>query len=141
MDQHSSEIRPRVENPARWQSALARAEAEGIRVCQVQGTGQWIATSGTTAGAAYALAVTGNVAHGCDCLAGMNGDPVCKHRAAFYLLIGALVRPERSVDCPDCNGCGVHYDKGLERAGLLYPTCAACGGSGLVDAPVLHSAA
>ena len=36
------------------------------------------------------MAVTGNVAHGCDCLAGLNDDPVCKHRAAFYLLIGAL---------------------------------------------------
>ena len=56
---------------------------------QLQGTGQWIATSGSDATVAYELRVTGNVAHGCDCLAGLNGDPVCKHRAAFYLLIGA----------------------------------------------------
>ena len=81
-----SEPRPRVENPARWRTAAESAEQEGIRVCQLQGSGQWIATSGSQAGAAYEIEVTGNVAHGCDCLAGLNGDPVCKHRAAFYLL-------------------------------------------------------
>src|SRR5215213_8017848 len=130
-----SEPHVRVENPARWEKAAERAAQEGIRVCQVQGTGQWIATSGSQSGTAYEVAVTGNVAHGCDCLAGLNGDPVCKHRAAFYLLIGALVIPEPEppapaplVECPDCNGCGVHYDKGLERAGLLYPMCRACDG-------------
>jgi hypothetical protein len=121
----------RVENPARWSKAAERAEAEGIRVCQLQGTGQRIATSGSQSGTAYKVAVTGNVDHGCDCLAGLNGDPDCKHRAAFYLLIGALVVPERSVDCPDCNGCGVHYDKGLEQAGLLYPSCRTCNGTGV----------
>ena len=92
-------------------------------------------------------AVTGNVAHGCDCLAGLNGDPVCKHRAAFYLLFGALSLPEPDPpapaslrDCPDCSGCGVHYDRQLERLGLLYPTCRTCQGTG-VSAPGFEPAA
>jgi hypothetical protein len=72
--------------------AAQRAIDEDVRGCQLQGTGQWVATSGTHPGIAYEVAVTGNVAHDCDCLAGLNGDPVCKHRAAFYLLIGALDR-------------------------------------------------
>ena len=142
-----SERRMRAENPARWWKAAERAEAEGIRVCQLQGSGQWIATSGTANGVAYELQITGNVAHGCDCLAGLNGDPVCKHRAAFYLLIGALNTPEPEppapaslMDCPDCNGCGVHYDRQLERLGLLYPTCRSCNGKGVRD-PALQPAA
>src|SRR5215212_2388823 len=113
-----SQERTRSENPARWWKAAERAEAECVRVCQLQGSGHWIATSGTQPGTAYEVAVTGNVAHGCDCLAGLNGDPLCKHRAAFYLLIGALVVPEpeppapaAEVDCPDCAGCGVLYDR------------------------------
>src|SRR5262245_1629793 len=87
--------RTRVDSPARWQQAATRAIAEGVRIAQVQGAGQWIATSGTQEGVAYAVEVTGNIAHGCDCLAGLNDDPVCKHRAAFFLLIGALkIEPE-----------------------------------------------
>jgi hypothetical protein len=142
-----SQTRTHVENPARWWKAAERAEQEGVRVCQLQGTGQWIATSGSQSGTAYVIEVTGNVAHGCDCLAGLNGDPVCKHRAAFYLLIGALVMtepeppaPAAEGECPDCNGCGVLYDKGLERAGLLYPACRTCDGKG-VHAPARRHAA
>src|SRR5215217_530680 len=89
-----SPTRTHVENPARWWKAAERAETDGVRVCQLQGSGQWIATSGTQLRTAYEVEVTGNVAHGCACLTGLNGDPVCKHRAAFYLLISALVPPE-----------------------------------------------
>jgi hypothetical protein len=137
-----AQTRTRVENPARWLKAAERAETEGIRICQLQGTGQWIATSGTAAGTAYEVQVTGNVAHSCDCLAGLNGDPVCKHRAAYYVLIGALdLTPEpdppavaAGADCAECHGCGVVYDRALERLGLLYPACPACGGSGTAPA-------
>jgi hypothetical protein len=115
------QTRARVENPARWLKAAERAVAEGIQVRQLQGTGQWIANSGTDAAVAYELEVTGNVAHGCDCLAGLNGDPVCKHRAAWYLLVGAIdLTPEpeppaplcfrcqgRDVGCPVCAGDGI----------------------------------
>src|SRR5215203_4682092 len=75
---------------ARWMKAAARAVAEGVQVRQLAGSGQWIASSGSDSSVAYEVEVTGNVAHGCGCLAGLNDDPVCKHRAAFYLLIGAL---------------------------------------------------
>lgn len=140
----AQQTRTRAENPVRWIKAGERAMAEGIRVCQLQGSGQWVATSGSQSSIAYEVQVTGNVAHGCDCLAGLNGDPCCKHRAAFYLLIGALdLTPEPAgpalgalIDCPQCRGCGVHYDRELERAGLLYPPCAACAGTGQIVAPV-----
>src|SRR5215207_5995102 len=99
-----SETHAPLETPARWEKAAERAEQEAIRVCQVQGSGQWIATSGSQSGTAYEVSVTGNIAHGCDCLAGLNGDPVCKHRAAFYLLIGALIMPEPPAPAP-CIAC------------------------------------
>jgi len=137
------QTRTRIENPARWTAAAERALAEGVQVRQLQGSGQWVASSGSDSTIAYGIAVTGNVAHGCDCLAGLNSDPVCKHRAAFYLLIGALdLTPEpdppalgSEIDCPECHGCGVIYSRDLERAGWLYPSCPACGGSGVTNAP------
>ena len=59
----------------------------------------------------------------------------------------ALVLPEPEppapaslMDCPDCNGCGVLYDRQLERLGLLYPTCRSCKGTG-VKAPTERPAA
>ena len=73
----------RIGSPARWMKAAERAIAEGIQIRQLAGSGQWVATSGSDTGAAYEVAVTGNVAHGCGCLDGLNEDPVCKHRAAF----------------------------------------------------------
>jgi hypothetical protein len=96
----AQQVRTRVENPDRWIKAAERAVSEGIQVRQLQGSGQWITTSGTQSGVAYELLVTGNVAHGCDCLAGLNGDPCCKHRAAFYLLIGAIAMPEPEPPAP-----------------------------------------
>lgn len=74
----------------RWKKAVERAISEGVEVRQLAGSGAWIATSGSQAGVAYELRVSGNFAWGCECLAGMNGDPVCKHRAAWYLLAGSL---------------------------------------------------
>lgn len=105
--------RTRQDTPMRWHKAAQRAITEQIAVAQLQGSGQWIATS-SQPGVAYELAVTGNVAHGCSCLAGMNDDPVCKHRAAYYLLIGALFT---SRICP---GCGA-----AAQDGDIY--CGACG--------------
>jgi hypothetical protein len=64
------------------------------------------------------------------------GDPCCKHAARYYLDLGTLtlIAPAAPADCPECHGCGVIYDKGLERAGLLYPTCGNCGGKGVAPA-------
>ena len=80
----------RTASPARWQAALTRAIAEGVQVRQLAGSGAWIATSGQDAAIAYQVAVSGGVAHGCDCPAGEHGDPVCKHRALWYHVAGLL---------------------------------------------------
>lgn len=129
-----SRIRP--ENAIRWQKAAERAITEGIQVRQLQGSGQWIATSGQDDAVAYELEVTGNIAHGCTCLAGLHGDPCCKHKAAFFVLVGALALTPapQDVNCPACLGCGTVYDRNLEKAGWLYPDCRECAGSGLVAA-------
>ncbi len=113
------QTRTRVENPARWMKAAERAITEGIQVRQLQGSGQWIASSGRDSTVAYEIDVTGNVAHGCDCLAGLNGDPCCKHRAAFYLLIGALdLTPEPD---PPALGAGSHLPGLQWLRGSLQP--------------------
>jgi hypothetical protein len=78
----------RIENPAG--GLHPPAVTEGIRVRQLQGPGQWVTSSGSDAKTACELQVTGNVEHGCGCLARLNDDPVCKHRASFCLLVGAL---------------------------------------------------
>ncbi|HZU76311.1 MAG TPA: hypothetical protein VFA70_06070 [Dehalococcoidia bacterium] len=71
--------------PDRWQAALRRAFAQGIEVRQLAGSGMWIATSGTDASVAYEVSQ-----FGCSCPAAEFGDPVCKHRAAYYHLLGIL---------------------------------------------------
>lgn len=78
----------RTSTPERWQAALARARKEGIEVRQLVGSGGWIATSGTDRRAAYELDVTSGVVHGCACPAALHDDPVCKHRAAYWLALG-----------------------------------------------------
>ena len=129
------QIGTRANSRARWMKAAERAVHEGILLRQLAGSGQWIASSGSDASVAYEVEVTGRVAHGCGCLAGLNDDPVCKHRAAFYLLIGVItLTPE-----PDTGARGHDGLSGLQRlrrplqprAGttrLLYPTCRRCNG-------------
>src|SRR5919112_153740 len=97
---------PRASTPERWQAAADRAHAEGIEVRKVIDSGAWVATSGRDSAVAYTLDVTGNIAHGCGCLAGLNDDPVCKHRAMFYVLIGALTPTPATHQCPVCSGGG-----------------------------------
>ncbi|MFN8593044.1 MAG: hypothetical protein U0031_16430 [Thermomicrobiales bacterium] len=80
--------KPREATPERWQAAIARAKKEGVEVRQLVGSGGWIATSGTNRHAAYELEVTGGYVHGCACQAAAFDDPVCKHRAAFWLAAG-----------------------------------------------------
>jgi hypothetical protein len=139
----------RANTRARWMKAAERAVHEGVQLRQLAGSGQWIARSGSDDAVAYEVEVTGTVAHGCGCLAGLNGDPVCKHRAAFSLVIGVITRTPKpdlpalgaGADCPDCNGCGVHSSRELERRGLLYPTCRTCDGTGILPVPALRPAA
>ena len=76
------------------------------------------------------------------------GDPVCLHRAAYWYVQGGLERepepeppaPILPIDCAQCRGCGVLNDRELERAGVLYPPCVACAGTGEIVAPVLVAA-
>lgn len=56
--------------------AAQRGITEAIQVRQLAGSDQWIATSGSDGATVYGLEVTGAVAQGCDCLAGLNGDGV-----------------------------------------------------------------
>jgi hypothetical protein len=78
----------RASTPQRWQAALARAQKEGIEVRQLVGSGGWIATSGTDRRTAYELDVTRGIVHGCACPAASHDDPVCKHRAAYWVALG-----------------------------------------------------
>src|SRR5215210_68862 len=142
--------RTRQATPERWQHAAERAIAEGIEVRQVNASGMWVANSGSQANVAYLLEITGSLVQSCSCPAGSFGDPCCKHAARFYLDAGLLELddPEpdppalgASVECPDCHGCGVLYDRNLERAGWLYPNCPAYQGTGIVPVANPDSAA
>ncbi|MDQ3694334.1 MAG: hypothetical protein M3464_11995 [Chloroflexota bacterium] len=122
--------------PTRWQSAVERAISEGVQVRQLAGSGAWIATSGSDAATAYEIEVTGEVAHGCSCLAGINGDPVCKHRAAFYFALG-LLDPEPEPPAPALAPCGYCFGRGWEtvigKSGAAYRfDCQVCDGAGSV---------
>ncbi|MDQ3695035.1 MAG: hypothetical protein M3464_15615 [Chloroflexota bacterium] len=131
--------RPRVATPQRWQKALSRAIDGQVQVRQLAGCGAWIATSASDPSTAYELEITGEVAHGCSCLAGLNSDPVCCHRAMFYHQLGHLdpePEPPAPAICRACQGCGLIYDRDLERAGLLYPSCQPCHGTGKVVTPL-----
>ena len=134
----------RAPSPERWQKAAERALAEGIEVRQVNASGMWVANSGSQANIAYLLEITGSLVRSCSCPAGTFGDPCCKHAARYYLNVGLLEidDPEPdppalggSADCSECHGCGVIYDRNLEKAGWFYPNCPACAGTGEVKTP------
>ena len=129
--------RNRQASPERWQKAVQRAIDEHIEVRQVNANGMWTASSGSDPKLAYVLEVVAGVVRSCSCPAGEFGDPCCKHAAHYYLDAG-LLDPEPdppalgvTQDCPDCRGCGVLYDRELDRLGLLYPPCLTCSGSGM----------
>lgn len=75
----------RANSAARWREALLRAQAEGVQIRQLAGSGMWIATSATDIVTAYEV-----TPWGCECHAGQFGDPVCKHRAALLEVLGRL---------------------------------------------------
>lgn len=87
----------RQATPARWQAALARAIETDIQIRQIAGTGEWIATSGTRAVAYRTDGVS------CECEAALlGGDPVCRHRAAYWHALGLLdLDPEPDPPAPD----------------------------------------
>ncbi len=132
--------------PERWQAALRRAIAEGIQVRQLAGSGAWIATSGSDAAAAYLVS-----AQGCECQAGEYGDPICKHRAAYWHALGALdqeiepaaaplVTAPTPATCPTCGGNG--FDPACQghriaRDYLVRCPCPRCDGTGRVTVSVV----
>ena len=130
----------RTGTPARWRAAIKRAIKEGIEVRQLAGSGAWVAASGSDAGAAYEVAVSGGVAHGCTCPAGAHGDPVCKHRAAFYHTVGVLDPEPPTPAAPAAFPCAECHGTGTERvaaAGRWFVVaCLACDGAGALPADV-----
>lgn len=124
----------RQASPARWQKAVERAISDGVQVRQLAGSGAWIATSGSDSSAAYELEVTGEIVQGCNCLAGLNGDPVCKHRAAFYLAVGVL---DPKPGAPALAPCGYCYGRGWETVvgksdAEFRFACQVCAGAGTI---------
>lgn len=91
--------------PERWAAAAARAAAEGVEVRQIATTGQWVATSGTDRTVCYLMDITNGVATACTCPAGDFGDPVCKHRAAYYVAAGMLDPEPPTPAAPACRIC------------------------------------
>lgn len=90
----------KIASPERWQLAARRARTEGITVRQVNDTGQWIATSGSSKIKAYTLKIVNGMVMSCSCeAAAMWGDPCCKHRAAYYLSTGRI-----ELDAPAAGG-------------------------------------
>ncbi len=77
--------RIRPDTRERWQAAAQRAVAEGVTVRQLAGCGMWIATSTSCPGTAYEV-----TPWECECHAGQHGDPVCKHRAAYWVALGIV---------------------------------------------------
>lgn len=127
----------RQATPARWRKAVERAVSGNIQVRQLAGSGAWIATSGSDASTADELEVTGDVAHGGNCLAGLNGDPCCKHRAAFYLAVGLLDPEPEPPAAPAADPCGYCFGRGREtvvgKSGAAYRfDCQLCDGAGTV---------
>lgn len=89
----------RVATPERWQEAAQRAQRHGVEVRRLdgayqKGTENWIATSISDPNRAHLLQVRDGIVVSCGCEAARFGDPVCHHRAAFYLFKGTLVVPE-----------------------------------------------
>jgi hypothetical protein len=96
-----------------------------------------VASSGSDATVAHEMDVTGAVAHGCSCLAGLNNDPVCKHKAAYFILVGALDStpepqpPGPAVRCWRCFGEGECW------VDSVFAACPICGGNGRLSAPII----
>lgn len=71
---------------ARWVRAYEKVEARCLGIAKDRYAYLVKSDSGNT----YRVTGAGNVATTCSCPAGINGNPVCWHRAAVYALIGAF---------------------------------------------------
>lgn len=84
---------------SRFLAAARRVVDEGIEI-EPLANGDFIATSASKAGIRYVVSMQGNLAATCGCPAGQQGDPVCKHRAAVYMHLGALSLEPPRVTTP-----------------------------------------
>jgi hypothetical protein len=126
-------VRPRriAETPQRWQTALDRALENALDVLIEPVSGEAFVESACKPGTLYAVTRTT-----CTCPAGVAGDPVCQHRAAYRCQMGELpleavpVAPVRR--CSWCAGAGQ-----IEQWGVGGPigsqTCPDCGGGGIAE--------
>jgi len=141
---HAQARTTRTPSPERWQKAAQRAITEGIEVRQVNASGMWVANSGTAAGVAYMLEITGEIVHTCTCPAGTFGDPCCKHAARFYLDAGILEvdepkpGPASRTSCFRCNGIGTIEEFGRGWNVIDVRSCPVCTGTGELPAIPLH---
>src|SRR5215204_2892748 len=99
--QTTTRTRDTADTPARWAKALERAIAQGVTVRQLATSGAWIATSGSDVEVAYIVSTDT-----CECRAGAEGDPCCKHRAALRQRLGLLEPAPAPIPTPirpDCH--------------------------------------
>ena len=109
------------DTPERWQTALQRALAAGVAVYQEDSTRMLVVTSATKPGVVY---VTDGQT--CICPAGVAGDPVCLHRAAYLHRAGVLARnpePDPAVE-PDAEMDADAYVAFWDSLFAQYPTIA-----------------
>ena len=119
----------RLATLARWAAALERADANGVTVYRIAGTGEFVATSQREPGTVYRTDGTT-----CECAAAVLGnDPVCAHRAAVRRALGWLSLPilvaspvveSTAVRCRSCHRGTQTCRDGSEVR------CVQCGGSG-----------
>ncbi len=142
----------RIGTVERWARAAERAAVAGVQVRRVAGVG-YVVSSGTDADTAYVVTLTG-----CQCAAAVNGDPVCRHRAALAVALGIIAVPTpvevatvaTATPVRMDGGCGQCGGEGFYRkASATFPVttyrvnCAACRGTGQrpVERPTRRRAA
>lgn len=105
----------------RWDAALSRARNEGIRLRAGSAAGRYQVISN---GHTY-----DTTADTCTCMAALNGDPICKHRAAVRSA-ERMANAAKPVTCTECRGHGwISTDGGWSAF-----RCLNCGGAGTVPA-------
>jgi SWIM zinc finger len=118
-----------------WTRALNRAITDALDVLIEPISGEAFVESASNPGTLYIV-----TASTCSCPAGERGG-ICKHRAALLAQMGELptepapaIREIPIIECPDCCGGGVTYNRDCERVGWPHPPCDVCAGTGLVAA-------
>lgn len=114
-----------------WLKALDRALRSGVEILTDAESGESFVASASTPGILWRVN-----RDRCSCPAFARFGRPCRHLAKYLWQLGQfpvpIPEPAPIVDCGDCAGEGVFYDKELEQRGLMYPSCSACRGTGIV---------